>query len=1060
MKNNLLGLILLLCSSLSFAQNDQVRVVSDDSGMRLQVDGEDFIINGMNWDYIPIGTNTVNANFWKKSDDIIKAGLDTEMSLLKNMGVNVIRQYTGVPARWIQYIYENYGIYTMLNDPFGRYGLTLDGVWTPVTEYDDPKTQEFLLSEVTQLVQEYKDTPGLLMYLLGNENNYGLFWQGAETEDFPDDEEQKKYIGETRGRPMYRLMNEAAKIMKSIDTSRPVAICNGDVLFIDIVAEECPDIDIYGTNTYRGASFTDIFDVVKEALDMPLMFTEFGADAFNAIENREDQKSQAYYMVENWREIYQNAAGLGETGISIGGFTFQFSDGWWKYGFDDRKNADLHDNNASWSNGGYSIDLAAEGVNNMNEEWFGITAKGPTDERGLYQLYPRAAYYALKEAHQLNPYGEGVDAKFVENYFNNIQIMDAVLRARGDKAALGGSESDKLSISRLSAQFTTFSTGGQLITTPDSADPETNTYPNELGFDHMQSYFVGVEGNPTPNMRVNVDFNIVGNIAQNPIDEIFYENRARSVRVDSPDGEVVLNDNNRLAVYQAEYEWKAKDFDIRGFYRTGHYHWGYEGDFFGLYPEANYGPNLDIYNGEVLGAEIDGKGVLEGLKAAVGPQLWWGANPAMLFKYTREFGKIGVTGIYHRDFDTQVIFDDNGQRELNENQLRTGVVPPWPTERATLALEREFGNFGIMLGGIWSGSPLNGSTFQDVRGTPGNYIVYTDKINSDDNWGGKFKLTYEGGRFNWYGQGAYMGLIANAGADQTITYTGWKLKDSGSGNQVNLLSGFTYSFGEFQIAPNFMYQKPLVEAIPNDVNGPGRLRNIISDPFSVRDNRETTAGELLLTYDPTPGTWMYDWDNDRSEDAEFAMNLGFVYRHLPTTMDAAIGFLSNRQFFAFGNSAPAEDLWEINSRMVSKLNPDLGIIGNFYYGNGQANGDSDRLIKRFGGDVRAIYKKIKVETHVKINDWGPFDYHRDFNLTYPLQFMLDLSTSLGKPDWFILPSTKVGLRGTWRSLNDFSPRYSPNNALPFAQNPIISPVGFDDGNEWEIRTYVHINIGK
>ena len=40
----------------------------------------------------------------------------------------------------------------------------------------------------------------------------------------------------------------------------------------------------------------------------------------------------------------------------------------------------------------------------MNEEWFGVCAKGPTNERGLYDLYPRAAYYALKQAHQYNPY--------------------------------------------------------------------------------------------------------------------------------------------------------------------------------------------------------------------------------------------------------------------------------------------------------------------------------------------------------------------------------------------------------------------------------------------------------------------------------------------------------------------------------------------------------------------------------------------------------------------------------------------------------------------------------
>ena len=35
---------------------------------------------------------------------------------------------------------------------------------------------------------------------------------------------------------------------------------------------------------------------------------------------------------------------------------------------------------------------------------------------------------------------------------------------------------------------------------------------------------------------------------------------------------------------------------------------------------------------------------------------------------------------------------------------------------------------------------------------------------------------------------------------------------------------------------------------------------------------------------------MYEWDNDRAEDAKFAMSAGFVYRHLPTSQDAAIGF--------------------------------------------------------------------------------------------------------------------------------------------------------------------------
>ena len=151
----------------------------------------------------------------------------------------------------------------------------------------------------------------------------------------------------------------------------------------------------------------------------------------------------------------------------------------------------------------------------------------------------------------------------------------------------------------------------------------------------MQSYFVGVEGNPTSNMRANVNFNILGHVAENPIDEIFYENRGRPVTVNTDEGICDITDINRIQVYNAEYEWNTKEFDLRGFYRTGHYHWGYEGDFFGLYPEANYGPNLDIYHGEISGIEIDAKKGFTGLKAAFGPQLWWGANPAFLIKYSR-----------------------------------------------------------------------------------------------------------------------------------------------------------------------------------------------------------------------------------------------------------------------------------------------------------------------------------------------------------------------------------------------------------------------------------------
>ena len=567
----------------------------------------------------------------------------------------------------------------------------------------------------------------------------------------------------------------------------------------------------------------------------------------------------------------------------------------------------------------------------------------------------------------------------------------------------------------------------------------------------MQSFIVGVEATPAPNMRANVELNVLGNVAQNPINELFYENRGRPVNVSTPNGPVTLSDQNRLAVYRAEFTWNQKYFDLEGFYRTGHYHWGYEGDFFGLYPEANYGPNIDIYNGVApVGVEIEGKKVLKGLTLAMGPELWWGANPALLLKYSKQVGGVSLTGVFHEDIE---------QRTNTESSF---AIPQPKTRRATLHAKTTLGKIGLEAGGIWGGEPLVGRSFQLLNeNDPTDNTLYEDVVNSDDTWGGKVKLTYMNGRFKWYGQAAAMSLVANGGADLTQTFTGWRLKDSGSGNQYNFLSGFTMRFGDLEIAPNFLWQKPLVGPVTLDAGEFGRPRNIISDPFVVRANRETTAGELLLTYDPTPATWMYQWNNDEMEDAAFAANIGFVYRSHPTVQDAAIGILPDgRSTFAFAASAPAANLWEAYTRIVSKLNANTKIISNIYTGTAQANGDSDRTIHRTGLDIRMVHRQVKVAAMAQFNDWGPYDYHRDFNLTFPQQYTLDVSTFLGKSNWVDLSQTRIGVQGIYRTLNQFSPRYCPTSTINAAGNSVcvMDAQGFGNGAEWQVMSYVRINV--
>ncbi len=1016
-----------------------VRVVTDADGQRLQVDGRDFMVFGMNWDYVPIGEN-YNFSLWNQPDDVIVDALARDIPLLQAMGVNAIRQYVGVPPRWIRYIYEHYGIYTVLNHPMARYGFLIDGVWIAAVDYSDPRLRSAVKAEILDLVEKFRGTPGLLMWLLGNENNYGLTWSSFEIEALPEGEREA-----ARARHLYTLFEEVAAGIQKLDTGLPVAIANGDVQYMDIMAEEFRSFDIFGTNVYRGISARDLFEVVKEKLGIPVLFTEFGCDAWHAREMREAQVMQTRYLVGQWREIYEQSAGKGRVGNAIGGLVFQWVDGWWKYLQEER--LDIHDTHASWPNAGYPEDYV-EGENNMNEEWWGITAKGWPDHRGVYDVYPRAAYYALKQAFTLDPYAPSTHPGAIREHFASISPAAAELEARGDRAALAAEKTQRVRLAGVRLEFETFNTGGERTSTPGSASSGLD-YPAFHGFDHLESYYVDVEASPTGNVLGRASINILGNVPVNPIDEIFYENRGRPRTMrDDGGASFEMQDIERVKVYQASLSWEDRWFHLDAFYRAGHLHWGFEGDFFGLYRNAYYGENIDVYNGMApVGFELAGRRTFDGFKLAFGPQLWWGANPAVLMKYQRQVGSFATTVVYHEDIAPQ-------------SAVNTSIAVPVPeTRKVSLQGITRRGPWALEIGTLWAGEPKTGQPFRLAEEVDGNYRIYQDRIKPGDTWGYRGKLTLEKGRFRWYGQGAYMGLVADAGPTEVITYTGWSLKDSGSGNQKNAMTGFTINSGDFQVGPNVLWQKPIVGPIPGDAPPPGRPRNVLDDPFAVLDNREMAGAELMIAYDPTPATWMWAWDNDIREDARLAASLGIVYRDFRDTRDASIFVAEDgATMYAFGAAPPPRGLWEIRTRVASRLGSRSRLVANLYGGEAEpsgydiseGDGTLNRVLNRFGLTGRLTHGPAAISAFVKINDWGPYDYHRDFNLTYPLQLMGDLSYSLGSPSWFGEPQTRLGVRGKWRSLDQHSPRYSPTGGdrLP----------GHPDGNEWEIRTYLHLSM--
>jgi hypothetical protein len=1015
-----------------------VHVFHDDKGWKLQVDGRDTMVLGMNWGYSPIGTN-YSYSFWTKSDAFITRVLDREMGMLRDMGVNAIRLFSDVPPRWITWIYDHYGIYTSVNHLMGRYGFDINGAYVANINYGNPVHRKAILDDLAAKVERYRGTRGLLFYLLGNENNYGLAWTSFEIAAIPGKEDA------ARAESLYSLMGEAVQKIKARDTDHPVALVNGDAQYLELIAKHCKGLDAFGANVYRGPSARDLFDKVKKTLGLPVMFTEFGADAFDAKRGQEDHVAQADYLRSQWEEIYQQSHGKGLAGNAIGGFIFQWDDGWWKVG--QETNLDVHDTKATWPNEGYGKDFSP-GDNNMNEEWFGLVSKDRPDADGFYEVHARAAYYLLKEAFTLDPYAASTTPAKIKSHFERLRPRDFATRYDAEEALARVTALSAVRLNNASLRFDTFTTGGNAQTARKGP----------VAFDHTESMYLDFVVQPSPKAYGRISLNVIGNVAENRLDRIFYETRG-IVNPLTPAGSAAASTStattktrDRVAVYQAEFNVDQPLFALDGYYRTGHYHWGDEGDFFGLYPEANYGPNLDRYNGGApFGVVASGKKVFDGLKIAFGPELYWGANPALLVKYRREIGRVALTAMYQEDLSR------------NGGTTTSSAVPEPVSRKATLHVGTQAGPFQIGVGGIMSSPQQVGREFFWTRPTDAGggysgsgYELLKDKVKWTDTLGGKAKIVYEGSLFRAHAEAQLRGLVSNGGPDSTITLTRWSLKESGRGNQASGIAGFTVQAGDLQIGPNVLYQKPLIGPMPtiNDSFDPAtknysagfRARNVFDDPFAVLDNRETFAGEMLLVYDPTPATWYGAWDRELREDARFAGALDFVYRHQPTSRDANIGYLANGTAFSFPTAPPKHDTWDLTGTFVSNFKEDWKLSGLLFLGQAQARGDNARLITRYGGTMRLSWNKALFTSSLFFKDWGPYDYHRDFNLTYPLQWYGDLSLGLGVPV-LRLVGTRFGFRWQLRTLDEHSEGYLLDPAHPGAA-----------GLEYELGTYVNVSM--
>ena len=295
-----------------------------------------------------------------------------DFKLMKDMGVNTIRVYhqpSKVDKDLMREMYDNYGIMVIMGDFFGKYAIGSGAPWNPGTDYTNEEQRRKMKESVLGMVKEFKDEPYILFWLLGNENVYGYACNA--------DKEPEAF---------FKFANEVALEIKAIDPNHPVAIGNGDIVFLDRFAKYSPDIDIFGTNAYRGDyGFGLIWRQVKDEANRAVLITEYGCAAF--AENRELEEAellQAEYHRAAWEDIENNSAFSGGVGNSIGGVTFEWLDEWWK-----AYEPWVHDTKGLWK-GPFPDGL-------MHEEWLGLCTQGDGKiSPFLRQL--REVYYMYKKA--------------------------------------------------------------------------------------------------------------------------------------------------------------------------------------------------------------------------------------------------------------------------------------------------------------------------------------------------------------------------------------------------------------------------------------------------------------------------------------------------------------------------------------------------------------------------------------------------------------------------------------------------------------------------------------
>src|SRR5581483_3144041 len=169
---------------------------------RFFVDGKPFPIRAITYSVTPVGRSPDRGNWdvskdWQivdtdndgRHDGFEQSYIDLngnnkrddnepivgDAKIISDLGANTLRAYHHIYNKELfRKLYKEHGIYILCGDLLGGYAVGSGASWTDGTDYSNPTQQENMLKSVREMVTENKDEPYILMWVLGNENVYGV----------------------------------------------------------------------------------------------------------------------------------------------------------------------------------------------------------------------------------------------------------------------------------------------------------------------------------------------------------------------------------------------------------------------------------------------------------------------------------------------------------------------------------------------------------------------------------------------------------------------------------------------------------------------------------------------------------------------------------------------------------------------------------------------------------------------------------------------------------------------------------------------------------------------